>query len=348
MSRSISRIITLLSCLAAFLCMSCVDEKEYSDSNAGNFEALWKIMDEHYCFFDEKARAYGVDWQEVHDRYAPSAYSGLSRSQLFELCCNMIGELRDGHVNLSSPWDYGREWSWKENYPTNLSDTLLRKYLGTDYRISCGMQYRILEDNIGYIYYPSFNESIGDGNLDYILLYLSTCQGLILDIRSNGGGQVTTAEKLARRFTTQEVHVGYIRHKTGKGHNDFSDPERQTIKPSPGLVWPHKVCVLTNRGVFSSANEFTKYMKAIGKATGKVSIIGDTTGGGGGMPFTSELPNGWTVRFSACPMYDADGKSIEQGIAPDYHIDLTDEDFQKGEDTIIEFARRLLKAPDTH
>ena len=31
---------------------SCVDEEEYADNPRGNFEALWKIVDEHYCFFD--------------------------------------------------------------------------------------------------------------------------------------------------------------------------------------------------------------------------------------------------------------------------------------------------------
>ena len=32
----------------------CVNEDEYPDTAAGNFEALWRIMDEHYCFFDAK------------------------------------------------------------------------------------------------------------------------------------------------------------------------------------------------------------------------------------------------------------------------------------------------------
>ena len=36
---------------------SCVDEDEYTSSPSGNFEALWRIMDEHYCFFGQK----GVD-----------------------------------------------------------------------------------------------------------------------------------------------------------------------------------------------------------------------------------------------------------------------------------------------
>ena len=128
---------------------SCIDEKEFADNPRGNFEALWKIMDEHYCFFTMKQEQLGVDWDEVHTRYSRQIDDGMTTAQLFEVLCRMIGELRDGHVNLSTGFNYGRNWAWKEDYPANFSDTLQRRYLGTDYRISSGLQYRILDDNIG-------------------------------------------------------------------------------------------------------------------------------------------------------------------------------------------------------
>ena len=72
-----------------------------------------------------------------------------------------------------------------------------------------------------------------------------------------------------------------------------------------------------------------------------MTVVGDYTGGGAGMPFSSELPNGWSVRFSACPMYDKDKQSTEFGIAPDYNVGLDDTDAARGIDSIIEFARKL-------
>ncbi|MDD7621480.1 MAG: S41 family peptidase, partial [Prevotella sp.] len=72
------------------------------------------------------------------------------------------------------------------------------------------------------------------------------------------------------------------------------------------------------------------------------TIIGDKTGGGAGLPFSSELPNGWSVRFSACPMYDTRQQSTEDGIEPDIDVVITDDDFARGRDTIIERARQLL------
>ena len=323
----------LFFCLSLFI--GCVDEEEQPDTPEGNFEALWKIMDEHYCFFDYK----NVDWNSVYNIYKVRARGDISREQLFEVLTDMLSELRDGHVNLYSAFDYGRYWRWYEDYPTNFSDTLQRRYLGTDYRIAAGMKYKILDDNIGYVYYESFSDAIGEGNLDEVIQHFMFCQGMIVDIRGNGGGTVTNVDKIAARFCNEKTLVGYSQHKTGKGHNDFSDLEPIYIEPSSNLRWQKPVVLLTNREVFSAANEFTQYMRCMPQ----VIQVGDQTGGGSGMPFTATLPNGWTVRFSACPNYDRDRNQTEFGIAPDYNVAITDADFLRGKDTIIEFARNLLK-----
>lgn len=317
---------------------SCVDESERPDTPSGNFEALWQIIDEHYCFFNYKNHEYGLDWQEVYNKYKVRINDQMRETQLFEVLCDMLAELRDGHVNLSSSYDYGRYWAWQEAFPKNFSDSLERKYLGTDYKISSGISYRILDDNIGYLRYESFQSPVGEGNLDDILSYVLLCRGLIIDIRNNGGGDLTNAERLAARFVQEKTLVGYLQHKTGKGHNDFSDMEPQYLEPSSNLRWHKPVCVLTNRSVYSAANEFATMMRALPQ----VKLVGDRTGGGSGMPMSSSLPNGWNVRFSACPMYDKDKQQTEFGITPDYQVALDDEDVKKGFDTIIETARKLL------
>lgn len=333
------RFIPLFLCLSMLFTMTgCIDEKEFDNTPTGNFEALWKIIDEHYCFFNYKQNEYGLDWNAVYGKYKVRINDGMNSEQLFEVLSDMLGELRDGHVNLSASADFARYWSWFEDYPSNYSDTLQRRYLGTDYKIASGLKYRILDDNIGYVRYESFMDAIGDGNIDEVINYLMACRGLIIDVRDNTGGTLTYADKLAARFTNSSTLVGYIQHKTGKGHDDFSDMVEQRLEPSSNLRWQKSVCVLTNRKVFSAANEFAKYMHAFPG----VKLVGDRTGGGAGLPFTSSLPNGWAVRFSACPMYDRDRQSTEFGIEPDYKVYITDEDFRRGKDTIIEFARKLL------
>lgn len=331
-------VVVILVTYHSSLITSCVDETEHDNTPQGNFEALWTIIDEHYCFFDYKQHEYGLDWNHIYNIYKVRANNEPNRDQLFEVLTDMLAELKDGHVNLSTAFDLGRYWNWHEDYPANFSDTLQRRYLSTDYKIASGLRYTILDDNIGYVYYESFQDGIGEGNLDEVIRYLALCNGLILDIRNNGGGNLTYAEKLAARFCNEKTLVGYLQHKTGKGHNDFSKMEEQYLEPSGNMRWQKPAVVLTNRHVFSAANEFVKYMKCLPM----VKVVGDKTGGGAGLPFSSTLPNGWTVRFSACPMYDRQRQNTEFGIEPDYYINLTDDDFSRGRDTLIEFARKLL------
>ena len=318
MKHFLRSILPLLLFLCASLLSGCVKEDEFANNPRGNFEALWRIIDEHYCFFDYKAKQYGLDWNDVYARYSKQINGQMTEGQLFEVLGNMLGELRDGHVNMYTSFNIARNWSWRENYPSNVNDSLINRYLGTDYRISNGMKYRILDDNIGYIRCATFEYGLGSGNLNEILAYFLTARGLIIDIRNNGGGMISSAEELAARFTNDDILVGYFQHKTGRGHNDFSAMKEQWLHPSRGLRWQKPVVVLTNRGVYSAANEFVKYMKCCPN----VKIVGDTTGGGAGLPFSSELPNGWSVRFSACPIYDKDGQSTEFGIPPDVVLEF--------------------------
>lgn len=316
-----------------FLVSGCIREEQFDNSPKGNFEALWKIMDEGYCFFEYK----DIDWDAVYRKYEPMITEDMSQDGLFEVLGNMLGELKDGHVNLYSASDMSRYWSWHEDYPRNFDIlTIENRYLGNSYRIAGGMKYTILSDNIGYVYYEDFSRAVGEGNLDEMLAYFAPCNGIIFDVRDNGGGTLTYAERIAARFTNEKVHTGYIMHKTGQGHNQFSQPQPVYVEPSNRIRWQKPVAVLTNRSAYSTTNEFANIMRYMPNAV----LIGDRTGGGAGLPFTSELPNGWGVRFSASPHLDAEKNHIEFGIEPDIKIDLTSLTLH---DDIIEEARKTLK-----
>lgn len=314
---------------------SCIREEDFNNSPTGNFEALWKIIDEQYCFLDYKE----IDWDSIHNVYAPLITNDMTNDGLLEVLGNMLAELKDGHVNLYSSSNTARYWDWYLDYPRNYNESIIEKYLGRDYRIGAGLKYTILEDNIGYISYESFTAGIGNGNLDEMLSYLASCNGIIIDVRNNGGGNLTNSTRFAARFTNEKVLTGYMYHKTGKGHSDFSDPVPIYLEPSNSIRWQKKVMLLTNRHSYSATNDFVNAMHILPNVT----LVGDKTGGGSGLPFTSELPNGWTVRFSASPMLNANKEQIEFGIDPDVKVDMDSTEEAKGVDTIIETARKLLK-----
>lgn len=348
MKRIVKDIVCLLAAVAGpvLLSVSCswnetIRDVEYTNTPRGNFMALWTIMDEHYCFFDLKREKLGVDWEEVKQRYSESISDEMSDRALFEVLCDMIGELRDGHVNLNSVYDLGRNWSWKTDYPANLSKDLRESYLGNDYIIAgSGCFYRILDDNIGYMVVEDFDNRISSGRLNVMFSNMFLCNGLIIDIRDNGGGMVEAAESLASHFTERTVTVSYSCYKSGPGHNDFSRLYENRLSPAwEDQRWVKPVVVLTNRGCFSSANDFAYIMKALDNVT----LMGDVTGGGGGLPMSSELPNGWTVRFSSSPTFDVDMNYVEFGVEPDIRLeDMNEDDINQGIDSFIEAARKYI------
>ena len=328
----------LLLAFVLTLCSCQRGESDYDETPQTNLDALWNIIDRQYCFLDYKEKQLGISWADIHAKYSARLNPRMSRAQLFEVLCQMIGELKDGHVNLSSSLDLGRNWSWKEDYPLNLDAELRDAYLQTDYNLAAGIKYRILTDNIAYVVYESFQNAIGDGNLDDMFYSLRMCNGMILDIRGNGGGNLDNETRLASRFTNEKVLVGYRSHKTGTGHNDFSPLEAEYIEPSKGVRWQKRCIVLTNRSCYSAANTFVRDMKEMPLVT----VVGDYTGGGSGLPFSSELPIGWSVRFSASPHFDARKQQIEFGIAPDILCSLDAGQAARGSDSMIERARSLL------
>ena len=325
--------------LSVFLLQSCMNEPEQEpNTNKGNFEALWKIIDTKYCYLDYKK----INWDSIHTVYQQRVTDTTEVFAFFDLMGEMLGKLQDGHVNLYSSFDRSRYWKWYTDFAPNFSTSLVytNRYLGENYRIAGGLRYaRIDNDSVGYIYYGSFSTGFSDTNMRYILNYFSHCKGLIIDVRDNGGGSIEYSEQLASYFFTEETVTGYIRHKTGTGHSDFSEPVEIKTSAHKTIQWQRTVTVLTNRMSFSATNDFVNRMLMAPHCI----VVGDKTGGGGGLPFSSELANGWMVRFSASPMFNSNMQNTEWGIEPDVNDSLKISDQTKGIDTIIERAIAKIK-----
>jgi hypothetical protein len=317
---------------------ACEMAEQFDEKPVSNFEAFWKLMDENYCFFDYKK----VDWNALYFKYRAQVNDSIGQLELFRLLSKMADELQDGHINIISRYSFYSYDGWYTSYPSNFNWDIVQKLLenceSTGYYDE--IKYTLIENGeIGYIYYGSFSESILETELNKIFETFLHCKGLIIDVRNNGGGSLTNSDRLASRFTNKRIHCGYMQHKTGKGHNSFSEPYPLYLEASPSnVLWLKPVVLLTNRRSYSAANNFVSKMQILSN----VHTLGDTTGGGSGFPFTSELPNGWRVRFSSSPILNVEKQHTEFGINPDIKVALKHTDEEKGIDTLIETAVRIL------
>lgn len=324
---------------ATFAMQSCHNTETWENDLYGNFDALWTVIDEHYCFFKYK----DIDWNEIGQRYRDSIKPDWNEIQLYDHCAKMLNELRDGHTNLISWFNVSYYNKWWSDYPQNFNERLIEQYyFKFENRSGGGFKYKILEDRkVGYIRYSTFSVCAGHDFIDWMLYSMKDLDGIIIDVRDNGGGDISNVEKIVSHFITEKTLGGYIQHKTGPGHDDFSEPYPYYYESATDHVrWLKPVIVLANRSTFSAANNFVVAMKALPQ----VAVVGDRTGGGCGMPFSSEVPCGWGVRFSASPVYDTHMQLTESGVDPTEggELDMDPEQEEKGIDTIIEFAIEAL------
>ena len=319
-------IIAIRTCFILLACDRNNTISKYDADPRTNFDALWEILDERYCYFTYK----GIDWTEVYNQFLPRVNKVKDVFQLFDLMAEMIDILEDGHVNLYAPFDVSSCTGWFDSYPADYNADFLYNHFDSDLRSAGGFAYTTIDNGkVGYIRYSSFSDGFTTANLAYIDAYfhqLHKVKGIVIDVRNNGGGSLSYSEKLAACFFKEKTTTGYMQHKTGTCHDCFSDTTPIITDPKDAPIdWSDKkVVVLSNRRCYSATNDFIVRMKQ----APNVTVVGGITGGGGGMPLSQELPNGWMVRFSAVPMFDADMQHTEFGVMPDIetHIEADDSD----------------------
>lgn len=324
--------IYLLLGVAVLLFSSCSKDKFFNKtgSNVQNFEQLWKIVDGSYCYFELK----NLDWDSIHTVYSAQVSEDLTKYQFFDVCENMMRELEDGHVNLISDFDVMTYGDFFLDHNQNYNEAIVaRNYLGKDFIYANWFKAKKIR-NIGYIRYDSFTKRVSTDNLKEVFTQLGEVDGIIIDVRDNTGGYIAMVDTIISNFFPADQVFGYIKYKTGPGHNEFTDFIPKTVQAKSTPIYDGNIVVLTNRLVYSAANQFVSAMSVLDNVT----LIGDQTGGGGGAPWTSEMYNGWQVVNSRNPLFDANKQHIEFGVAPDIKVEMDPSEEMEGVDSIIEYA----------
>jgi hypothetical protein len=328
---------TIVICLGfSTSCEKIAFEREIKNTPESNFFYLWNEVNERYAFLEYKE----VNWDSIYNVYGEKINHDMSEDSLFIVLGSMLNELRDGHVNLFSSFNLSR-YDITLLGPVNINNRIIKEnYLGTDYYTTGAFIHDFISDGqIGYIRYSSFNNSmITNNELDYLLERYKNTEGLIIDIRQNGGGYVNNVFRLISLFSNDKRLLYSTQIKDGADENDFSLLEEVKSEKSDRETYQGKVAILTDRGSYSASSFFSVCTYAYEN----VFLVGDTTGGGLGLPNGGQLPNGWTYRFSITRTIAVNGENYESGVPPNYTVILSDDADETGIDNIIEFAAAKL------
>ena len=204
-----------LSCafyvLAAGGCRKSVGLNNPSPTAAAVFDEVRDVINSRYSLFSEK----NINWDSTAAFYRAQLSDNSTDKALFTLVNKMITTLKDGHVALLSGADTAVYTSFYSTYPRNFNlQAVLNNYLKNIYQSAGPIIYKV-ENNIGYLYYRSFEDLLTDNVLDSIMMAMKSTKGLIIDVRSNTGGNAANAAKLFSRFITSKMLTKYEVFKRG-------------------------------------------------------------------------------------------------------------------------------------
>ncbi|MFR7871552.1 MAG: S41 family peptidase, partial [Fenollaria timonensis] len=168
---------------------------------------------------------------------------------------------------------------------------------------------KLLKDNIGYISISGFDTpTYNDFNKQYKELKKQGMTKLILDLRNNPGGLLTTSTQVVNTF----LDGGLIMYTLDKQNN------KETINATKGAD-DIKIVVLVNKGSASASEIVAGALKDRKRAT----IVGTQTFGKGIVQTVYNMPDGEGLKLTTSAYYTPSGVNIHgKGIAPDVKVEL--------------------------
>jgi carboxyl-terminal processing protease len=194
--------------------------------------------------------------------------------------------------------------------------------------------YRLTPEDptIGYIQLSRFSgESSKEIAEAITVLEVEGAEKLILDLRHNGGGLVDAAVSVSDHFLT-EGEVLFQRSR-GDGERIYRS-SNDTLAPSTPLV------VLVDGGTASASEILAGALRDRERAL----LVGQRTFGKGSVQLVYDLSDGSSVHVTSSRWYTPSRNEIDQqGLLPDFEVEITQEDIDNGRDPILLRAIEVLQ-----
>ena len=195
----------------------------------------------------------------------------------------------------------------------------------------------VLENNIGYIEFSSFDENTAEGfKSKFEELKNQGIQSLIIDLRNNGGGIVDEALEIAGYIADKDSVLLYEVNK---------DNEEEVMKSENEPIINMPIVILTNENTASSSEILAGALKDLGKA----KIVGTKTYGKGVIQQILSLPDGSGIKITSEKYLTPNKTEINKvGITPDEVVELPDTvknvlNVERKDDTQLQKAIEMLK-----
>jgi len=308
-------------------------EKEPAYNPEDLFEDLWNTFRTDYAGFEIR----GVDWQLQYETFRPMVDENTTDDELISVFKQLLRTLDDGHVSLAVPDEevFTSNLIFDQGIGSELFDLDLIKgqYMDGEFTESYeGMNIYGWIGNVGYLYLLGFRDNIMEMNS--ILDSFEGADGMIVDLRSNLGGDFTYVITEFGRLTEEERYVFRSRTKNGTGKNDYSEWYEWYLSPS-GDYFDKPIIVLTDRLTISAGERAVMILNSLPNVT----VLGDTTNGAFSTKISKELANGWNYAVAPQHLEFIDGINYEgTGMPPDVFIKNTEEEILNGQDMVLEEA----------
>jgi len=336
-----------------------------------NYDMLWTTFAENYPFF----RRHGVDWDVTGRKFRPLITPNTSPDELFSVFSQMLEPLRDSHVVLDvfpPGTPRGKDWLktpvqelWLhkpdaepfEDADFDRANAIIEsRYIDGKMQAFCRGQIRfglVRGRPLGYLGVLSFHQYTADDDLpaglacvreagDAIFAQTSALKGLVIDVRSNGGGEDAFVLELASRLTERRyLAFGKQARLSSAKKVQFTALDSIFVEPSEGPKYVGEAVLLTGRHTASAAEAFA--MSLMGRRP-EICRIGENTQGVFSDVLDRRLPNGWRIVLPNEIYLTAEGKSFDvQGVPPDVAAPgFSRKDLSSMRDPALDKAMELL------
>lgn len=176
---------------------------------------------------------------------------------------------------------------------------------------------RMVTKQIGYIAVSNFEE-VTKEQFKKALENLQDqgMQALIIDLRDNGGGLLSTAVQMLDQMLPKGLVV-YTEDKKGVAEKFYAEDDEEITVP---------VAILVNGNSASASEVFSGAMQDEGKA----KLIGTTTFGKGIVQTVFDLKDGSALKMTTSKYFTPKGRNIHgTGLEPDIVVELDKDSLQK-------------------